>query len=66
MPYRLAVDLDPENPNPHAWALDPELFATEAEASKAAKDRDTEEIAQYGDVYAGWLVVYDPIPRGGL
>jgi hypothetical protein len=66
MPYRLAEDSDPDNPNPHAWFLNAESYTTEAEAHKAGEDRDANQLYEYGEIYGGWLVVYDPIPRGGL
>lgn len=49
--YGVAVDDDPENPNPHSWALTA-VFDTEDDAHKAislAQDMGSDD--------RGWLVV---------
>jgi hypothetical protein len=55
--YRLAYDVDPENPNPHAFVLDSRIFSTEEEARTEGAAREAEERVDYGESFTGWLVL---------
>lgn len=65
MSWRIAYDPAPEDPNPHAWALEPVAFGTQQEASLHAQNHTDELIREYGEEYAfdsyRWLVVADTV-----
>lgn len=70
MSWRIAIDPNPENPNPHPWDLGRPAYSSHGDAEFFAQ-KEWDELAQeYGDDYANenyrWLIVEDKLVEPNL